>query len=165
MLTGDKNKFAVQIDVGETVDEWALGSYILWARGTPIGDERDCSVDLRGCRNWMRDFVEKPRKRYERDLYEMDKLQAYVRLASAVLPGENPSGFAKDMYEDTFARFHISHIGMSSFDNVTLLMIKNEKGMERLVWRSKDGEIEDAYLEAGQVEETFLEAVRSLESL
>jgi hypothetical protein len=162
MLIGDKNKFAVQITVEGAIDGWILGSYLLWACGTSIGDKSDYSVDLRGCRNWMRDFIEKHRDRYGPGLYEMDKVQAYVRLASAVLPGENPSGFAQEMYDDTFSRFHISHIGMSSFDNVTLLMVKNEKGMERLVWRSGDEEIKDAYLEAGEVERIFGEAMRAL---
>ena len=51
---------------------------------------------------------------------------------------------------------------MSSFDNVTLLMVKNEKGMERLIWRSGDEEVKDAYLEAGEVERVFGEAMRAL---
>ena len=162
MLIGDKNKFAVQLTIGDAVDGWVLGSYLFWACGTSIGDRNDCSVDLRGCRNWMWDFVEKPRDRYEPGLYEMDKVQAYVRLASAVLPGQNPSGFAQETYDDSFSRFHISYIGMSSFENVTLLMVKNEKGMERLIWRSRDEQVEEAYLEAEEVERVFGEAIRAL---
>jgi len=162
MLVGDKSKFAVQITVKEAVDGWILGSYLLWACGTSIGNEGDCSVDLKGCRSWMSDFVETPRDRYEVGLYEMDKLQVYVRLASAVLPGQNPSGFAKEMYVDIFSRFHLSHIGMSSFDNVTLLLLKNEKGLERLIWRSGDGEIKDALFEDGEIERVFREAIRAL---
>ena len=76
MLIGNKDKFAVQLTIGDAVDGWALGSYLLWVCGASIGDRNDCSVDLRGCRNWMLDFVEKPRERYESGIYEMDKVQA-----------------------------------------------------------------------------------------
>ncbi|WP_266160582.1 Imm42 family immunity protein [Dyella silvatica] len=163
MLVGNKNKFAVHIDVKGIHDGWVFGTYIFWVNGASIGDENDDSVDLKGCWNWMRDFVESSMNRYEPGLYEMDKVQAYIYLAASVLPREMSFGFAEEIYSDTYERFHVSHIGMSSFDRVTLLMLTNEQGMERLVWREGDGDIQDAYLGAGQLESVFADAVRLLE--
>lgn len=163
MLVGDKSKCAVDINVENIFDGWVFGTYLLWVRGIPIGDAYDNSVDLKGCWNWMRDFVAHPRDRYERDLYDMDKRQVYLRLATSVLPNENPSGFATEVYERTVSRFHMAHIGMSSFDRYVLLLMKDEQGMERLVWREGDSDIQDAYLSAGQLESVFADAVRLLE--
>ncbi|WP_266160138.1 Imm42 family immunity protein [Dyella silvatica] len=163
MLVGDKSECAVDIKIENNFDGWVFGTYLLWVRGIPIGDDYDNSVDLKGCWNWMRDFVTYPENRYEPDLYDMDKRQVYLRLATSVLPNENPSGFAKEVYEDTTSRFHIDHIGMSSFNRYILLLVKDEKGMERLVWRESYGDIQDVYLSAGQLESVFAEAVRLLE--
>jgi hypothetical protein len=163
MLIGNKNEFAVDINVENIFDGWVFGTYLLWGRGLPIGNDYDNSVDLKGCWNWMRDFVAHPRDRYEPDLYDMDKRQVYLRLATSVQPFENPLGFVKEIYEETILRFHISHIGMSSFDRFTLLLVTNEHGMERLVWREGDGDIQDAHLSAGQVKSVFADAVRLLE--
>lgn len=163
MLFGDKRKFAINVNIEDISDGWVFGVYYFWVRGAVVGDEADHSVDLKGCWNWMRDFLSKDRGRCAPDLYEMDGRQVYLRLASSVLPGQNPTGFSREIYEDTFSRFHISHIGMSSFDRFTVLLIKNDEGMERLVWRDGDGDIQDAYLGANQLEEVFADVVKALE--
>lgn len=163
MLFGNKGEFAVDINVEDIFDGWVLGTYQFWVRGISIGDGSDHSVDLKGCWNWMRDFISHARERYAPNLYEMNKQQVYLRLAASVLPSQNPSGFSKEMYDETFSRFHISHIGMSSFERLTLLLVKNEQGMERLIWSEGGGGIQDAYLGASQIEDVFADAVNSLE--
>ena len=112
----------------------------------------------------MRDFVSEPRDRYELGLYEMDSELVYTRLARSVLPEQDPHGSASEQYENTYSRFHMSHIGMSSFDNVTLLLVKSESGKERLVWRSGAGDIEDAYFNEGEIERVFNDAILAIRS-
>jgi hypothetical protein len=93
----------------------------------------------------------------------MDKRQVYLRLATSALPNQNPSGFSKELYEDTYSRFHISHVGMSSFDRVTVLFLKSQDGLERLVWQEGTGDVQDGHLGENRLEAVFGEAVASLE--
>jgi hypothetical protein len=37
---------------------------------------------------------------------------------------------------DIFSRFHISRLGMSSFDAIDLLLVSTSDGHERCVWRN-----------------------------
>lgn len=159
MLFGSRERFAVECEIAEAVNGWVLGTFCLWINGQVVGDQNDNSVDLNGCLNWLRDLVSKPRNRHEPGLYEMSKDQVFLRLASSVLASDDPHDFVKERYQDTFSRFHISHIGMSSFDRVTILFLKNEHGMERLVWKTGNKEIADAYLSAGEIEHVFSESI------
>ncbi|MEV8520178.1 Imm42 family immunity protein [Dyella marensis] len=164
MIVGQRERFAVEIDVAMVIDGWVYGSFIFWIDGMKVGDMSDLSVDLKGCWHWMRDFIENPMDRFEPGLYEMDKRQIYLRLASPILYGGDPTGFAKEMYQQTYERFHVAHIGMSSFDNVALLLVKDKDGREHLVWED-GGEIRDAFLGAGCMEEVLGEAVAALEGI
>jgi hypothetical protein len=38
-------------------------------------------------------------------------------------------------FQDAFARFHISHIGMSSFEEFDILLLYDAHGGERCLWR------------------------------
>ena len=165
MLFGDKGTCAVEVNIDDVFEGWVFGSYQLWVRGVSIGDEADHSVDLKGCWSWMRDFIERRWDRYEPDLYEMDKRQVFLRLANWVSSNMNPHRFSKELYENSYPRFHISRIGMSSFDRFTLLLVESQTGMQRLVWQEGQGDIQDAYLGANQLESAFAEAVVSLEGI
>lgn len=165
MLFGNKDDFAVEVNVSDVFDGWVFGSYQFWVRGVSVGDANDHSVDLKGCWNWMREFIANPRNRYEPGLYEMDKRQVYLRLASSVMVNQNPGGFSREIYAETYSRFHITRIGMSSFDRVTLLLVDGGDGKHRLVWQEGDGDIQDACLGENQMERVFAEAIVSLEGI
>lgn len=161
MLVGDRENFGIEIHLRSAVgNRWIYGTYVLWANGMPIGDPNDHAVDLRGCCNWMQNLTERPPDRYEPGLYEMDRTVAYVRLASSALANPSSNRFAKEAYADTVSRFHISHIGMSSFDRVTLLWLKNLSGSDRLIWQVGEDSIQDAHVRAGLMETAFREAIR-----
>ena len=85
MVTGNITKFAVNWDITEVVDTWVFGHFYLLINGLVVGDTEDNSVVLKGCQEWIKDFLAKPMNRYEPDLYEMDKKQVYLRIASSVL--------------------------------------------------------------------------------
>ncbi|MBU3059037.1 Imm42 family immunity protein [Pseudomonas indica] len=163
MLIGNREIFAVECEIENVIDGWVLGRFFLWIHGVVVGDQDDYSVDMNGCLKWLHDFVENPKNRYEPGLYDMHKDQVFLRLASSVLAHEDPQELIDETYEDTFSRFHISHIGMSSFDCATLLFLKNEHGLERLVWKVRCEEVSDAHLNPGEVEQVFLITIRELE--
>ncbi len=146
-LIGSKNSFAVQTEVTEKVDDWVFGTFVFWLGNKLVGDLDDSSVDLKGCLNWIKDFLSRPKNRFEPGLYEMDKDQAFIQLCgSVILRDHQDAFFAQEKYNDTFSRFHISHLGMSSFDNLNLLLVENEQGLQRVLWQQGDEEVDDAYL-------------------
>lgn len=158
MLIGDKNNFAIEFEILDVVDGWVFGTFMLWALGSAIGNPEDKSVDLKGCINWLKDFVENPKDRFEPGLYELDKKQVFIQLCSSVLAIEG-SSFAEEKYRDTFCRFHISHIGMSSFDDITILMVENKQDRVRCIWRQDDQEIKEAYLSSSEIYKVAAQAV------
>ncbi|HPE59547.1 MAG TPA: Imm42 family immunity protein [Thiolinea sp.] len=164
MLIGDKQSFAIEFEILDIVDGWVFGTFIFWVVGLVIGNPEDKSVDLKGCMNWLRDFVATPKNRFERGLYDLDKEQIYIQLCSSVLVGEENS-FAEEKYSDTYSRFHTSHIGMSSFDDVTMIMVENGQGDVRCVWKQDDQEILEAFLKMSEVNKVAANTVTSFEDL
>lgn len=163
MFAGSKADVGVEVQIADVASHrWIYGTYLLWVDGKPLGNAQDESVDLRGCCNWMQSLIEQPADRYEPGLYEMDKGVAYNRLASSVLVHANPNGFVKETYPNTHSRFHISHIGMSSFDRVTLLWLKSLEGSDRLIWQSGEGTVADACFPAGRFESALRDAVQEM---
>lgn len=150
MLVGNKKNFAIELEIVDFIDDWIFGRFIFWVNGTVIGNPDDKSVDLKGCINWLQEFLKNRINRFEPSLFELDKDQVYVQLCSSVLTGEE-NLFSKEKYEDTFHRFHISHIGMSSFEEVIIVLIENEKGGFRCVWKQGSKRIQDAFLNKDEI--------------
>lgn len=162
MLIGDKQSFAIEFEILDVVDGWVFGTFIFWVMGFVIGNLEDKSVDLKGCINWLKDFVVSPKNRFERGLFDLDKEQIYIQLCSSVLVGED-NLFSKEKYSDTYSRFHISHIGMSSFDDVIMIMVENEQGDVRCIWKQDDQEIVEAFLRMNEVNKIAANTVTSFE--
>lgn len=158
-----RSSLSLNFEVLNIVDGWVLGTFFMLIDGVCVGDRADVSVDLRGCLRWWRDLANNPRNRYEPGLYDEDKDRAFLLLASAVLVRDDPEDTIPELYADSFSRFHISHIGMSSFDDVTMIFLKNEDGLERLIWKASGEEIYEAHLAESELERTFLKASVDLE--
>lgn len=158
-LIGCKDKFAIQFEILDVVENWILGTFIFWINGLIVGDPDDKSVDLKGCMNWLQDFINSPRNRFEPELYDMDKEQAFFSLCTTVISGNQDRFNLKEKYKNTFSRFHISHLGMSSFDRLNILLIENDKRQQRCIWQQADEEIKEAFFEAGEIEKVSSEAI------
>jgi hypothetical protein len=156
-------RLRIHWEVLDIIDGWALGSFYLILNGSVVGNSQDRSVDLRGCLAWLRDFVENDRDRFEPGLFEANKQEVYSLLACSVLPNEDVQRKTTEVYADTFSRFHISHIGMSSFNDVVLLLIKDRVGNERCVWKSGDADIGEAYFAADEIESVAKSTITKLE--
>lgn len=158
MLAGTKAECGIELVIADVVDEWVLGSFLIWVHGTPIGDRADHSVDIKGCINWMKDFVEHPRNRLEPGLFTLPKDEVY-RLFSAMdetIPAVSPIG---RQIEKAFSRFHISHLGMSSFNQVTLLLLEDEQGRQRLIWQQESDPVKEAFLPPGRMQQVASEFI------
>lgn len=153
----------VEFEISERVDDWIFGCFCFVIGGFVIGDPSDRSVDLKGCLRWLEEFLCKPVNRFEPGLFEMPKEQAFLRLGASVLADGNAGSFASEAYNDTYNRFHISQLGMSSFDSVILLLMHDEERNSRLVWKDGGG-LYDVVCPAGEFERVLKDTVVSMKN-
>jgi hypothetical protein len=158
MIVGNPERVAVETVVESEEDGWLLGRFRLWCGGLGVGNWDDC-VDLRGCVRWLTDLRDNPRDRYEPGLFELAGADVFEWVHAPVI---FPAVTAKKLPpKDAFARFHVSHIGMSSFERWDLLFIKNEVGEERLLWREGESQVvREVRLDAGELERTVDEFLK-----
>jgi hypothetical protein len=156
MLVGEIGTFAIEAVGPEKPEDWVLGHFRFWLDGNAVGDWND-TVDLKGCIQWLLDFVANPRNRYEPGL-ESKSAQEIFELAYDPVIAEGDTVPREDPpIPDAFSRFHISHLGTSSFDAFDILLVKNAFGRERVLWRKAgESKIEECYLEAGAMESVVL---------
>jgi hypothetical protein len=143
MIEGNITRFAIEGEVAERIDSWVLGHIRFWICGNSVGEWSD-SVDLLGCLRWLNDFASTPRSRYESGLFELPAREVFRRVYDPVMPH---SGAGRPGVTDAFSRFHISHLGMSAFERFDLLLLTDEHGAERCLWRETGSEeIHECYL-------------------
>jgi hypothetical protein len=84
-----------------------------------------------------------------------------------VNPVFGPGGIAdprKQPIPFAYERFHITHLGMSSFDAYVVVLVKDADGAERCLWRKHgDENIHDCWLAAGEMERVAAEFCNEFE--
>jgi hypothetical protein len=117
-----------------------------------VGDWED-STDLKGCLNWIKKFVEEMRDRFERALVGLEKESVFNLLYYPVMFSEDTNKKEEPLFDDIFSRFHISHLGMSSFEKFDLLLIEQPEGQQRCIWRyTGSNEVHECYLPKGEMQ-------------
>jgi Immunity protein 42 len=133
MMAGNRERFGIEAEPEEVSGGWILGHFRFWLHGMPVGDWSD-STDLKGCARWLRDFADNPRDRFEPSLVELAPADVFRRVYDPVIANTDAQG--PPTIRDAFARFHISHLGMSSFERFDILLLKDAHEAERCLWRS-----------------------------
>ena len=162
IITGNRQLFAIVAEITQDPNDWILGSFQFVFHGESCGNWED-EADLRGCHSWLKDFSEKPRNRFEPELLVLPPSIVIERL---VRPVVNRSDHARmqEYYADTFSRFHIAHLGMSSFDRVNMVLIENSE-QQRCVWEDILGEDpHDDVFPAGHMQQIAAAFCKLLES-
>jgi hypothetical protein len=155
MIVGDKGRFAIEAEPAEWEGDWLFGRFRFWLCGQPVGNWED-SVDLKGCLRSLRDFATNPRNRCEPGLASAPPEVVFRIAYDSVMAGARDRGL-RETIPNTVARFHISHIGMSSFDRFDLLLVKDPHGGERCLWREAGSEIRECRLWRNEMEQVALE--------
>lgn len=152
MIVGDPQRFAIEVQAEDRPTAgWLLGRLRFWLGGAPVGNWDD-AVDLRASVRWLCDFAEKARDRFEPAVADLSKAEVVRILFDEYMSSTDVPKRAPDI-GDIFERFHISHLGMSAFDAVDLLLLFRADGSERCIWRdSRSGVIGEVQLAPREME-------------
>lgn len=160
MLVGNPERFAIEAEPREAEGVWTWGGFRFLLGNRSVGNWEDAAA-LQLCRGWLRKLCDHPQNCT--DPYVASCIPEEV-FALVVDPVSGPAGIAdptKQPIPFAYERFHITHVGMSSFDSYTVLLIKDEIGNERCLWRQgMGGPIEEQWLRPGEIEgviQTFCE--------
>lgn len=154
IVCGDPSRFAVKWEVTSR-DEQPIGRFALVIQGQEVGDFSDDGTYLIGCYNWTADLLHRQQDRHEPGLFEMDKVQAFEILVHPVFGHHYGVNDRPERYSNTYGRFHIQHIGMTSMEKFVLLFVQNRRGESRLIWQEDYGEIREARFDAGEIEDVL----------
>jgi hypothetical protein len=157
MIVGNPQRFAIEAEPTQAIDGWILGRFRVWLCGRSVGNWND-TTDLKGCAQWLEDFARTPRNRYEPQLDHCPADEVFKAIFDPIMAFDIDSiGYRKDI-PDAYARFHISHIGMSSFEGVDLLLLFTSEGTERCIWRdARSGDMNECHLQSGEMERVAAE--------
>ena len=150
ITAGSKDTIAIEVELESTRGDWIPGHFLLWCNGAAIGDWDD-SADIRGVVRWMRDLADRPRDRREPSLDDCSKEEVFRRVLEPVMASSSSQSTLSPI-PNAFARFVISHIGMSALDAYDVLLLEAAEGRERVLWRHRDGPIEEAWLGPSEIE-------------
>jgi hypothetical protein len=160
MIFGEKNVIAIECEIEDIISDQVFGRFQLWLTGYSVGNWDDKNVFLQGCYNWAKDFWENPQNRFEPTLFEKDGHEIFELLYDSVMASPNYKGpFLIDPpYENIYSRFHLSHIGMSSFNRYDLLLVEDKDGRQRVLWRfADDGIIHESYFPPSTIQQLVVE--------
>jgi hypothetical protein len=146
MLFGDKGLFAIECELTERLDGWVFGHILFWLCGNAVGNWED-STDLKGCLNWLKKYANEVCNRFEDALEGLSKESVFKLLHDSVMLTEGIDIKEKPKFDDIFSRFHISHLGMSSFEQFDILLIEQPNGEQRCLWRcAGNNDVQECYL-------------------
>lgn len=153
MLVGNVERFAIEAQPVECSNGWILGRFRFLLGGESVGNWDDLT-DLKGCTSWLRDFERNPRDRVDPRLEALDAEAVFALLYVSAF-GPSAAAIPPDQsVPDSYARFHITHLGMSSFERFDILLVKTASGVERCLWRKADDRrIREVLLEPGEMEQ------------
>jgi Immunity protein 42 len=136
MITaGDNTAFAIAAELTAASQGWVFGRMRFVLHGSPCGDWND-EVDLCASYSWLVDFANNPRDRNEPELMNLSADDVFVRIVDPVLISID--GVRRnEIYYNTFSRFHISHLGMTAFDRVIMVLIESGSA-QRCIWKHTD---------------------------
>jgi hypothetical protein len=160
IIAGDKAVFAIAAEFTGATQGWVFGRVRFILHACPCGDWSD-EVDLRASYSWLADFASNPRDRNEPELMDLPAEDVFARIVDPVLTGKD--GVQRnEVYANTFSRFHISHLGMTAFDRVVMVLVESGPA-QRCIWREADeGKLHDDIFPRGHMQDVAREFCRLL---
>jgi hypothetical protein len=120
----------LEAEAEDPVDpKWVFGRFRLWVRGEPLGDWDD-TVTLRAVASCWRSFVDDAQVRWDERLAAQapdEMVRLLIASAFDEICGAVP---------DAYGRFVISHLGMSAFDALRVVVIDHPDGRQIIGWEA-----------------------------
>lgn len=153
MLVGNKARFAIEADPQTIEGEWILGGFRFWLCGCEVGNWSECTA-LQYCFAGLRAFSRDSVARAEPSIAHIEGREIFELVVGPVMA---PKGIADPQRQPipfSYERFHLTHLGMSSFDDFVIVLVKDADGAERcLCRRLGEDEILDCWLAPGEMEQ------------
>lgn len=163
MIVGDRKIFAIEATIFERVDYWVFGSFLLWIGGKVVGNHEDDAVHLKGCVGWLGDFLNEHAKTIDQTFFDMELELLFDTIFRGVISAYPDGHEGYDpVKQGYYERFHISHIGMSSFDALSIAVVGSLDGRYRFVWQSGSDPVFDAIVPAADVHAVMSLAIDAL---
>lgn len=145
MIVGDVTRFAIEAEPETFSGAWILGHFRFWVGGKELGDWDDVA-DLKGCVWWLRDFQSVSRDRFDSALVGLAPDCVFQLLYDAALGPQARANPEEQPIPNAVPRFHLSRLGMSSFEQFDVLLVKDESGRERVLWKRADSSLIHEFL-------------------
>ena len=154
MIVGRQSTFAIEAEIVDCIGTWVFGRFRVWVCGEPVG-KWETPVAVHSCLEDLRWLYDETVDRYEPGIWNLPAADLFYLLRDSPLLGGLPQEGA---VRDAYWRFVVSDLGIASLFGFHVLLLKDEQGTERCLWREEaKSEIHDCYLAPMEVEKTAME--------
>ncbi len=152
MIAGIPERFAIEAEPRDAANGWIWGGFRFWIGSLAVGNWDDATA-LHLCWGWLRKFYSQPQECTEPVVASSSVENVFRLIVDPVFGLDGVADPAKQPIPFAYERFHISYLGMSSFDSFVVLLVKDVVGNERCLWKkSTCGTIREQWLHPGEVE-------------
>ncbi len=155
IIVGDKTKIAFEAEAIELIKDKqiVMGNFYLWLKSGNLGNNDDSYINLTWQMNYLKSFLLESNNRINDKVFLMPMTLINDAIME-ILYSEKQ--FENVLYYEYCNLFNIGHIFCDIFEsrNITLLLIKNMLGEERLIWQIDNSKtmIDEIYLPPNYIE-------------
>lgn len=164
LLSGKKESFAIEAVVRQRCDAQYFGGFRFWIGGRAVGDWEDATY-LLGCYSGLKSLL-KPVQRFDRRLQDLAPDDIFLAIGTPPLSTwrEERRPLFANMFETPWCawhRFDITYVGVSSFDNNILLLLKDSAGRDRMLcYDHTSDKVSDTLLDEGLVRRVIIDFLK-----
>jgi hypothetical protein len=164
VLSGDKEVFAIEAMVRQRCGAQYFGGFRFWVGGQAVGDWEDVTY-LLGCYSGLTSLL-KPSQRFDSRLQRLAPADVFLAVGAPPLASEREvrRPLFANMFETPWCarhRFDITYAGMSSFENVILLLLADATGRDYLLcYDHTSDKVSDTLLDEGLVRRVIIDFLK-----
>ncbi|MBB2487903.1 hypothetical protein H5407_21930 [Mitsuaria sp. WAJ17] len=121
-------------EIVQKVSGWVFGRFFIDISGLSIGNINDDGVDLKGCLNWLDDFIANSQRCIDDDLFLMGSDELFRSIKDEIYGPDDSAKERAVAIKDAYGRFSFSHVGMSSFDGELVFVVGDSVGGCKILW-------------------------------
>jgi hypothetical protein len=164
VLSGKKDVFAIEAIVRQRCDAQYFGGFRFWIGGQAFGDWDDMTY-LLGCYSGLTSLL-KPTQRFDSRLHGLAPADIFLAVGAPPLTSEREvrRPLFANMFETPWCarhRFDITYAGMSSFENLILLLLTDATKRDYLLcYDHTSDKVSDTLLDEGLVRRVIIDFLK-----